>query len=120
MVFCLESNHIDISLGNPTDFVVREDIIAPSQQDSARFSKPRNIEYSITDKHNIASSNQTKIIKSNSNGVHTVVTFVSNTPYIMYNPKTLLRTYGKCMLFSSTNTILSISYPIVTIVFDID
>ena len=83
MAFCLESNRIDISLGHLTDFVVRGDILAHPQQDPARFSKPRNVEYSITDKHNIASSNQTKIIKSNSSGVHTGVPLVSNTSYIM-------------------------------------
>ena len=83
MAFFLESNRIDISFGHLTDFVVREDILAHPQQDPARFSQPRNVEYSITDKHNIGSSSQTKIIKSNSNGVHTGVTLISNTPYIM-------------------------------------
>ena len=83
MAFCLESNRIDISLGHFTDFVVREDILAHPQQDPARFPKQRNIEYSITDMHNIASSNQTKIFTGNSNGVHTGVTLISNTPYIM-------------------------------------
>ena len=83
MEFCLESNRIDISLGHLTDFVVREDILAHPQQEPARLSQPRNVEYSITDKHNSASSNQTEIIKSNSNGVQTGVTFVSNIPYIM-------------------------------------
>ena len=49
----LQSNSINISLGDLTDFVEREDILAHPQQDPARFLKPLNIEYSITDKTNI-------------------------------------------------------------------
>ena len=47
------------------------------------------------------SNNQWKIIKCNSNCVRTGVTFVENSSYIMLNAKTLSRTYGKFMLFSS-------------------
>ena len=53
MAFCLQSNRIYIFLGNLTDFVVCEDIWAHPQQHTARFFKPRNNEYSITDKQNI-------------------------------------------------------------------
>ena len=50
MAFRVQSHGIDISLGHLTDFVERQDILAHPQQDPARFFKPHNIEYTITDK----------------------------------------------------------------------